>query len=123
EPPTPSSINAEIPEAIDSLVHKAITKPKELRFQTAGEFRTGLAAAAKGEKIALPDAEVSLEEFLEEDAQASEIFRDLSNGRSELSGTQKRPPATWLWGGIIAVVVLLAALVFWVINLTPPKID
>src|SRR5690606_8189925 len=70
-----------------------------------------------------PDAEVSLEEFLEEDAQASEIFRDLSNGRSELSGTQKRPPATWLWGGIIAVVVLLAALVFWVINLTPPKID
>src|SRR5690606_20362392 len=92
EPPSPSSLNPDIPEAIDRLVLKAITKPKEFRFQTAGEFRKGVAAAAQGQKIALPDVELSIDELIEEDASAAEIFRDISGGRNELTGTQKRPP-------------------------------
>lgn len=123
EPPSPSSLNPDVPEPIDRLVLKAIAKPKEFRFQTAGEFRKGVTAAAQGQRIALPEAELSISELIEEDANAAEIFRDISSGRNELSGTQKRPPATWLWAGVIAVTVLLVALVYWVVNLTPPKIE
>jgi beta-lactam-binding protein with PASTA domain len=33
--------------------------------------------------------------------------------------TQSRPPAVWIWSGILAVVVVVAAVLFWVFNLAP----
>ncbi len=54
EPPTPSSVAADIPEALDRVTLKALTKDRNQRYQTAAEFRADLEAAARGLEVAAP---------------------------------------------------------------------
>ena len=36
-----------------------------------------------------------------------------------MTRTQRRPPAIWIWSGIIAVVVIVLAVMYWTFNLRP----
>lgn len=36
-----------------------------------------------------------------------------------MTRTQRRPPAIWIWSGIIAVVVIVIAVMYWAFNLRP----
>lgn len=55
EAPTPASaVFSDIPEAIDRVVMKSLAKLREERYQTAGEFRTDLLAAARGASVSAP---------------------------------------------------------------------
>ena len=36
-----------------------------------------------------------------------------------MTRTQRRPPAIWIWSGIIAVVVIVIAVMYWAFNLQP----
>ena len=47
EPLAPSTLNVQLPPAIDAVVKKALAKRPEARFQTAGEFSRALADAAR----------------------------------------------------------------------------
>ena len=51
--PTPSSINSAISSAIDSVIMKSLAKDRNARFQSASEFRAALAAAVKGQSVAV----------------------------------------------------------------------
>jgi serine/threonine-protein kinase len=44
--PWPSSLTADIPEAVDALVLRALAKDPDGRFQSAGDMRWALAGAA-----------------------------------------------------------------------------
>lgn len=50
-PVPPSMVNSSVSLAIDSVVMKALSKDRFARFQSAGEFRAALAAAASGVSI------------------------------------------------------------------------
>src|SRR2546430_6128064 len=57
-PLPPSRFNVQAPQASDAVVHKALAKRPEDRFQTAGEFVAALNAAAHGEGASAGDATV-----------------------------------------------------------------
>ncbi len=48
EPPVPSSINPALPPVLDQIVGTALVKDRELRYQTAAQFRADLAAVRAG---------------------------------------------------------------------------
>lgn len=50
EIPVATSINEELPEAIDALIAKAIDKDRENRFQNAGDFATAIREFAESEE-------------------------------------------------------------------------
>src|SRR5262249_22254506 len=52
--PMPREFNANLPEAAERVVLKALTKDKEDRFQTALEFKEALAKAKEGVLIEMP---------------------------------------------------------------------
>lgn len=54
QPPTPSSVAADVPEALDRVTVKALAKDRNLRYQTAAEFRADLEAAVRGSAVAAP---------------------------------------------------------------------
>lgn len=54
EPPTPSSIASDIPEALDRITLKALAKDRNRRYQTAAEFRADLQTAVRGGSITAP---------------------------------------------------------------------
>src|SRR5204862_1087427 len=57
-PLPPSRFNVQAPPAMDAVVHKALAKRPEDRFQTAGEFVAALNAAAHGEGASAGDTTV-----------------------------------------------------------------
>ena len=54
EPPTASSIASDIPEPLDRVTAKALTKDRNQRYQTAAEFRADLEAAVRGSDVEAP---------------------------------------------------------------------
>ncbi|MCP4199577.1 MAG: protein kinase [Proteobacteria bacterium] len=50
EIPSATSVNGELPEAIDALISKAIDKDRENRFQSAGDFATAIREFAESEE-------------------------------------------------------------------------
>jgi len=53
-PKTPSSIAADIPDALDRVVLKALAKKRDDRYQDAAHMRADLLAAARGMDVAAP---------------------------------------------------------------------
>ena len=56
EAPPPSSLNPDVPKALDSVVMKALRKDPTARYQTAEEMRQDLLAALRGEHVEVPAA-------------------------------------------------------------------
>jgi len=56
EAPPPSSLNPDVPKALDSVVMKALRKDPNARYQTAEEMRQDLLAALRGEHVEVPAA-------------------------------------------------------------------
>ncbi len=50
-PPSPSSVAADVPAALDQVTAKALAKDRNVRYQTAAEFRADLEAAARGTAV------------------------------------------------------------------------
>lgn len=120
-PVKPSVINPKVSPALDAVVMHALAKDRNVRYQTAAEFRADVEAAASGRvpskrKVdetalffgtptsALSTSELALRQLTEDDTMAR---------------TQRRPPAIWIWSGIIAVVVIVVAVMYWAFNLQP----
>lgn len=123
-PPTPSSINPQVSPAMDAVVLHAMAKDRFERFQTASEFRDDVSAAASGhvppKRVDAPaDFTSTLFGVNPQTAAGSEAaMRQLSVDDDERRArTQSRPPVAWIWAGIAVVGVVIAAVLFWALNL------
>lgn len=123
-PVPPSTLNPQVPAAMDAVVLHALAKDRFERFQTASEFRSDLTAAANG--IVPPprvDAPTDFTSTLfgvnpQATTDTEAAMRQLSVDDDERrSRTQSRPPVAWIWAGIAVVAVVIAAVLFWALNL------
>lgn len=53
-PPSPSTLNPQLPEVVDRIVHKALAKDRQHRYQSAAEFRADLEALVRGGRVQAP---------------------------------------------------------------------
>lgn len=124
-PVPPSSINPKVSPAIDAVVLRSMAKDRFERFQSAAEFREDVELAAVGEvrNHKLPGGAQDFNATLfgvnpTVTAGSEAAMRQLSVDSSARSArTQNRPPVAWIWAGIAFMVVIIAAVTFWTLNL------
>lgn len=123
-PVAPSTFNPQVPAAMDAVVLHALAKDRFERFQTASEFRADMTAAANGivppKRVDVPADFTStlfgVNPQATTDTEAA--MRQLSVDDDERrSRTQSRPPVAWIWAGIAVIAVVIAAVLFWALNL------
>jgi hypothetical protein len=92
EPTSPRQLNSELPVKLEEIIHKALEKDRELRYQSASELRTDL----------------------------KRLKRDLDSGRAaavvSAPATPPRPRSHWRkWTAAVGVaaLILAGALAFW----------
>ncbi len=120
-PVRPSVINPRVTPALDAVVLHALTKNREERYQTAAEFRADVDTAASGHVPVRrqPDEASLLFGTPTGSLSSSELaLRQLTEDET-MARTQRRPPAIWIWSGIIAVVVIVVAVMYWAFSLQP----
>ncbi len=116
-------LKPDLPPGVEAIIEKAMAKDRDARFQTAGEFSAALTAVAQG---------MSGEDALNTAASTTGIHKDdktyvqaaktrigtrpiTQTGARQTTAPQVEPaPAAkkvpvWLWGGIVAVVLLCIA--------------
>ncbi|MEN9620739.1 MAG: Stk1 family Ser/Thr kinase [Actinomycetota bacterium] len=123
-PVAPSTINPQVSAAMDAVVLHALAKDRFERFQTASDFRADVTAAASGQ---VPpkrvDAPADFTSTLfgvnpQATADTEAAMRQLSVDDDERRArSQSRPPVAWIWAGIAVVAVVIAAVLFWALNL------
>ncbi|MGH3705328.1 MAG: Stk1 family PASTA domain-containing Ser/Thr kinase [Agromyces sp.] len=120
-PVKPSVINPKVSPALDSVVMHALAKNRDQRYQTAAEFRTDVDTAAAG-RVPVhrePDQATMLFGAPTGSLSSSELaLRQLAEDET-MTRTQRRPPAIWIWSGIIGVIVIVIAVMYWAFNLEP----
>lgn len=127
EPPMPSRMNPAIAPAFDLVIAKALAKEPGRRYQSAAEFRTDLETAAAGQ---LPvGREVRPDDFHAAlfgsgaAAQAAQTARQLTADADQRTArTQTGPPVLWLWAGIVVLLAIVGAVVYWIFTLQPAKL-
>jgi beta-lactam-binding protein with PASTA domain len=118
QPRTPSELNEHITEEMDSVVLRALAKDREDRYQSAVEFRDDLDAVVAGRKPAarLPSVEPEPDLFGGAEATPETTLRQLAFDSEGPPSTSTRPPAAWVWAGVLCVVVVVGAVAVWVIG-------
>ena len=126
EPPVPSTLASGITPAIDGVVLKSLAKEPANRYPTAADFRTDLAAAVAGELPVnrAPRAdEFSAALFGSQAAAAQAAQRQLTTEVDDRAmRTQSGPPVLWLWAGIVVLLGITAAVIYWVFTLQPQNL-
>jgi serine/threonine protein kinase len=121
-PVKPSSINPKVSPALDAVVLHALAKDRFARYQSAAEFRTDVETAGAGQIPVHRPVEDSAESLFgapPDVVSSSEMaLRQLAEDHT-MARTQRRPPVVWVWAGIVSVVVIVVAVMFWVFSLTP----
>ncbi|GAA1826438.1 Stk1 family PASTA domain-containing Ser/Thr kinase [Agromyces salentinus] len=121
-PVKPSVINPRVSPALDAVVMHALAKARESRYQTAAEFRADIDTAASGRVPVHQRSDESAAFFGTTPTgslSTSELaLRQLTEDET-MARTQRRPPAIWIWSGIIGVVVIVIAVMYWAFNLQP----
>lgn len=126
EPPLASAGNPAVSAALDAVVLKALAKEPANRYPTAADFRADLTAAVAGELAVLraPRADEFSAALFGSDAAAQQAAqRQLSTDVDDRAmRTQSGPPVLWIWAGIVVLVGILAAVVYWVFTLQPQNL-
>jgi serine/threonine-protein kinase len=125
-PVLPSQINPKVSHSLDAVVLRALSKDRFARYQSAAEFRQELEAAADGAAPARRDAPAN--DFNatlfgvnpQATAGSEATMRQLTIDQDERAArTQTRPPAAWIWAGVVVTIAIIVAVVVW--TLTLPK--
>jgi serine/threonine-protein kinase len=111
---------------MDVVVFKALAKEPGRRYESAAEFRADLATAAGGQlpakRTTRPD-EFSATLFGSQAAASQAAVRQLSTDVDDRSlRTQSGPPVLWIWAGIVVIIAIIAAVIYWIFTLQPPRI-
>ena len=118
-PETPSRLNPRLTEQMDAVVLRALEKNKAKRYQSADDFRADVDAVLAGRTptARLPTIEIDRDLFggAEEDADA--VQRRLAFDDSSPASTSGRPPAAWVWAGVLLVVAIVVAVALWVASI------
>lgn len=120
----PSSINPSVSPALDAVVLRAVAKDRFSRFQSAAEFREAAAAAGAGGVAGRKGATDDFNSTLfgvnpSVTAGAEATFRQLTVADDDrVVRTQSRPPVAWLWGGVVVMIAIVAAVLVWTLSLT-----
>ena len=129
DPVAPSTLNPRVSPALDAVVLRALAKDRFSRYQSAGEFRADVEAAAAGEvpartQLVANDFNATLFGVNPSSVAGSEAtLRQLTVDNDErMVRTQSRPPVAWIWAGIASMVVIIAAVIFWTFNLAPAQL-
>nr|WP_308798141.1 Stk1 family PASTA domain-containing Ser/Thr kinase [Agromyces protaetiae] len=121
-PVKPSSINSRVSPALDAVVLHALDKDRTRRYQSAAEFREEVDLAASGRLPVRREPDTATALFgstATGSFSTSELaLRQLTDDETMVR-TQRRPPAIWIWSGIVAVVVIVIAVMYWAFNLQP----
>ncbi|PJJ65279.1 Stk1 family PASTA domain-containing Ser/Thr kinase [Compostimonas suwonensis] len=123
-PVKPSSINSRVSPALDTVVMRALAKDRFERYQSAAEFRDDVEIAGQGR--------VPIHKTFDETAglfgappprtSGSELALKQLTEDDRMVRTQNRPPVVWIWAGIASIAVIIFAVVFWVLSLTPTQV-
>ncbi|MCU1405252.1 MAG: pknB [Glaciihabitans sp.] len=122
-PAPPSTLNPKVSPALDVVVLRALSKDRFARFQSAGEFREHVEAAARGDVSPRPipskDSSTSLFGVNPDAVASSEAtLRQLNiDEDARVTRPQSRPPVAWIAAGILVMVVVIVAVLSWTINL------
>ncbi|WP_104163722.1 Stk1 family PASTA domain-containing Ser/Thr kinase [Cryobacterium sp. N22] len=121
-PVKPSSINPKVSPALDTVVVHALAKDRFGRYQSAVEFRNDVETAGAGHipvKRPADDVAGGLFGARPEVESSSELaLKQLAEDQT-MDRTQRRPPVIWIWAGIVSVIVIVIAVMFWALSLTP----
>lgn len=118
-PEVPSRINPALTEPMDAVVLRALEKDKSRRYQSAEEFREDVDAVLAGRTptARLPTAEIQQELFGGAESTPESTVRQLAFDDPGPSSTSSRPPAGWIWAGLIVVLAIVLAVALWVVSL------
>jgi Tol biopolymer transport system component/predicted Ser/Thr protein kinase len=99
EPASPLRLNPDLPTELDHIIHKALEKDREIRYQSAAEIRADL----------------------------KRLKRDTTSGRVSVAVTAAtqtpKRKSVWLWAGAGAALLLVAAALVWFFSpADPPKV-
>ena len=124
EPPTPSALAPDVPNELDRITLKALAKDRNVRYQSAEEFRADLEAAQRGGIVAAPAIGVI--------AAANAVTNASRNAETRIidgpptATTSSQPPVPpeperksakgWIWALSIIAVLLLAGIGFALAN-------
>jgi serine/threonine protein kinase len=121
-PVKPSSINPKVSPALDTVVLHALAKDRFDRYQSAVEFRGDVETAGAGHiPVRRPADDIAAGLFgaPPETTSTSELaLKQLAEDQT-MDRTQRRPPVIWIWAGIVSVIVIVIAVMFWALSLTP----
>jgi serine/threonine protein kinase len=121
-PVKPSSINPKVSPALDTVVVHALAKDRFARYQSAVEFRNDVETAGAGHipvRRPADDLVGGLFGAPPEVASTSELaLKQLAEDQT-MDRTQRRPPVIWIWAGIVSVIVIVIAVMFWALSLSP----
>ena len=115
-------INPSVSPALDAVVLHALAKNRDERYQTAVEFRADVDTAAAGRVPVASRSRPSrncCSGHPPQHSRAPSSRCDSSTEDETMARTQRRPPAIWIWSGIIGVVVIVIAVMYWAFNLQP----
>ncbi len=127
EPPLPSALNPTLSpalgNALDRIVHKALAKDREARYQTAAEFRADLEALLRGGQVMAPPIGAATAVMAPSQAATTVMdpMREVSSSPWQATGVTPDPEADeeeeepkrrwWIWAlvaaGVIAAIVLV----------------
>ena len=93
--PVPSSIASDVPEALDRIVGKALAKDREVRYQSAAEFRGDLEAVLRGGTVTAPPLTAATTAVVPAGADTTQLMAPPAQT------TQAMPPAVpWATTGL-----------------------
>ena len=121
-PVKPSSINPKVSPALDTVVRHALAKDRFDRYQSAVEFRNDVETAGAGHiPVHRPADDMAGGLFgappaVESSSQLA--LKQLAEDQT-MDRTQRRPPVIWIWAGVVSVVVIVIAVMFWALSLSP----
>jgi serine/threonine-protein kinase len=118
-PEVPSRINPALTEPMDAVILRALEKDKTRRYQTADEFREDVDAvlAGRAPSARLPTVEIQQELFGADESTPESTVRQLAFDDPGPASTSSRPPAGWIWAGVLTVVAIVLAVALWVVSL------
>ncbi|AMB59884.1 serine/threonine protein kinase [Microterricola viridarii] len=120
--PKPSSFNPQVSPALDAVVARAMTKDRERRYQSAAEFRSELELAGAGHVPIHHEPDGAATALFSHDPHAvsgSELALKQLSEDTGMVRTQRRPPALWIWAGVVSIIVIVITVMLWAMNLSP----